>query len=139
MSATGIFSHDATPVPSGWLLLNQFHSGTSERVHGRIPEQMEDACSKANEESASARNLVQRVALDCRDRDATANAQSPWEMPRAVALMLTLLRMLRSRPPRHNRPPHREWTLPNGCVLAVRYRSMNPRAEPAGFCSKEKP
>jgi hypothetical protein len=50
-------------------------------------------------------------------------AQRPWEMPRAVALMLALLPMLRSRPPRRNRPPRKDWILPNGCAFAVRYRS----------------
>jgi hypothetical protein len=51
------------------------------------------------------------------------SAQRPWETPRAVGLMLTLLPMLRSRLPRRNRPPRQEWNLPQGCVMAVRYRS----------------
>ncbi len=36
-----------------------------------------------------------------------------------------LLRLLTSCPrkPRHRPPPRREWKLPPGCVLAVRYSS----------------
>ena len=98
-------------------------TGISKPGDRELPDQIEDACSTAKEESAAARNVGLRVDLDCRDRHATPKAQSPWEMPRALALMLARLRMLCGRPPRRNRPLRREWTLPNGCVLAVRYRS----------------
>jgi hypothetical protein len=50
-------------------------------------------------------------------------ARYPWETPRTMGLMLMLLPLLRSRPPRHKRPVRQEWSLPNGCVFAVRYRS----------------
>lgn len=48
------------------------------------------------------------------------DAQHPWELPRAVRLLLTLLL---TNPPRRNGPPRPEWMLPNGCVMAVLYRS----------------
>lgn len=55
-------------------------------------------------------------------RPSVADAPSSW--PKAVipgslpALLLIILRR-----PRGRCPPHPEWRLPAGCVLAVRYRS----------------
>jgi len=48
---------------------------------------------------------------------------NPWEVPRTMGLMLMLLPLLRSRPPRIKRLPRQEWDLPKGCAFAVRYRS----------------
>jgi len=98
-------------------------SGISKPADRGLPKQIDDACSSAKEESSAARNAAQCIDLDCRDRHARPKAQSPWEMPRAVALMLTLLRMLGDRRPRRKAPPRREWNLPNGCVFAVRCSS----------------
>ena len=66
---------------------------------------------------------VNDVGLFGQDEDARSRARHPWETSRSLALLLTLLPMLRSCPARHTRPPRQEWNLPNGCAFAVRYRS----------------
>ena len=64
------------------------------------------------------------------------NTQHPWETPRTLGLLLTLAVLLQvphpfrkakgwasGHPRRRCRPARHEWNLPNGCVLAARYRS----------------
>ncbi len=58
--------------------------------------------------------------LPRRSEERVADARCARPRVVTVGPMLTLLLTLRRR---GDRPPRREWNLPPGCVLAVRYRS----------------
>jgi hypothetical protein len=118
-------SDDVTPLPFRVVASEeeQFDRGTSGQANRGIPKQISNASSEANERSAAARRGAKGGDLDPQKRYAMPAARHSWETPRTVGLLLMLMPILRRRPPRGDHPSRGEWKLPQGCVLAVRYRS----------------
>jgi len=123
MTAREILTYSFTPLSSRAIAAEEEASGgeTPARFGGAISAQAKGTLSIGEEEPNATKG--DGIAKDARCKP---GARRPWEMPRTLALMLSLLAIVRPREPgllHRNRPPFNEWKLPNGCVLAVRCRS----------------